>query len=222
MLLIAVAGARAGRYFFRCGTVVAGDFEMAGPPVHYPVENGIPVIEVRLANLDQLFNSLDPSPFYEKDLDADAEEYIVGSINDFPLSQPVKIIVYLPPSQIARVGADSLADAIHNNFEYALSVEQRRLRFTFRNGRTSLLIGLAFLFVCVTLREAIRSMYGGTLADIAAEGLLISGWVAMWRPIDTFLYGWWPVRHTCRLHRRLTTIPVEVRPLVVAGAAARQ
>jgi len=39
-------------------------------------------IEVRIRELTQLFNSFDPSPFQERDLDSDAEEYIVaGRVN---------------------------------------------------------------------------------------------------------------------------------------------
>ena len=35
-------------------------------------------IEISLGRLSQLFNSLDPSPFHERDLDYDAEDYICG------------------------------------------------------------------------------------------------------------------------------------------------
>jgi hypothetical protein len=36
-------------------------------------------IELRLTRLQQLFNSFDPSPFRDRDLDQDAEAYIVES-----------------------------------------------------------------------------------------------------------------------------------------------
>lgn len=35
-------------------------------------------IQIKLHDLNQLFNTMDPSPFYEKDLDADAEKFIVS------------------------------------------------------------------------------------------------------------------------------------------------
>jgi hypothetical protein len=35
-------------------------------------------IEVFVDRIEQLFNSMDPSPFHERDLDDDAEEFIVG------------------------------------------------------------------------------------------------------------------------------------------------
>ena len=35
-------------------------------------------IEIYLDRVEQLFNSMDPSPFQEKDLDHDAEEFVVS------------------------------------------------------------------------------------------------------------------------------------------------
>jgi hypothetical protein len=29
---------------------------------------------------------------------------------------------------------------------------------------------------------------------IVREGVVIIGWVAMWRPLEVFLYDWWPLR----------------------------
>jgi hypothetical protein len=44
-------------------------------------------IEIRLASLHQLFNSFDPSPFHERDLDQDAEDYLVESSDEFPAAE---------------------------------------------------------------------------------------------------------------------------------------
>jgi hypothetical protein len=33
----------------------------------------------------------------------------------------------------------------------------------------------------------------------------------MWRPIQIFLYDWWPLRNTIRTYERLAEIPVEIR-----------
>jgi hypothetical protein len=42
------------------------------------------VIEVRIAELRQLFNAIDPSPFNNAILDPRAEEFIVDWSRDFP------------------------------------------------------------------------------------------------------------------------------------------
>lgn len=51
----------------------------------------------------------------------------------------------------------------------------------------------------------------GLAAEIADEGLYIVGWVAMWRPLEVFLYDWRPIRHRA-LYAKLARIPVIVRP----------
>jgi len=42
------------------------------------------------------------------------------------------------------------------------------------------------------------------------ESLLIGGWVAMWRPLEVFLYDWWPIRLEARLYDRLSAMPVRI------------
>jgi hypothetical protein len=49
------------------------------------------------------------------------------------------------------------------------------------------------------------------VSEIVAEGLLIVGWVAMWRPLEIFLYEWWPTRRRCRGFDKLSRIRVIVR-----------
>ena len=49
-------------------------------------------------------------------------------------------------------------------------------------------IGLGFLLCCMVLREMANSFGSDTASDIFGEGMLIIGWVAMWRPLEIFLY----------------------------------
>jgi hypothetical protein len=44
------------------------------------------------------------------------------------------------------------------------------------------------------------------------ESLLILGWVANWRPLEIFLYDWWPLTRRRDLYRRLAAAAVELRP----------
>lgn len=170
-------------------------------------------IELWLSTPQQLFNSFDPSPFHEKDLDRDAEEYIVGSADEIPLAQPVRLVIHLPSEQLAAIEQEALAKAIRNYFGYRLKEAGRRMRFHFRDGRAALAIGLCFLIACMIVRELAGVFLGGTIASILQEGLLILGWVAMWRPLQVFLYDWWPIKHHTRLFAKLAAMPVEVRAI---------
>ena len=52
-------------------------------------------IEIHLRELSQLFNSMDPSPFHEKDLDQDAEEFITSWAHEYHRREPVCLVLYL-------------------------------------------------------------------------------------------------------------------------------
>ena len=170
------------------------------------------LIEMKLSTLGQLFNSFDPSPFLEKDLDDDAEAYIVDTALDFSPKTPLLLAIYLPRDAIQPDTAESVSKAIHNYFDYKAQSAHANLRHKLREGRTSMVIGLLFLAACLTARQIVAGLGGGTPVEVLQEGLLISGWVAMWRPIQTFLYDWWPLRNLRILYDRLSRIPVEIRP----------
>jgi len=57
-------------------------------------------IEINLNRFSQLFNSLDPSPFHERDLDRDAGDYIIGSAEEARRQRPLLLVIHLPADQI--------------------------------------------------------------------------------------------------------------------------
>jgi hypothetical protein len=62
-------------------------------------QNGVTThrIEIYLNDLSQLFNSMDPSPFHEKDLDDDAEEFIVSWAQEYPVRDPIILVISSEP-----------------------------------------------------------------------------------------------------------------------------
>ncbi len=177
---------------------------------HYRREGERYLIELRLSSVRRLFNSLDPSPFLERDLDDEAERYIVDTVREFPLATPLKLVVYLPADEV-EAERDTLEHAIRNYFEYRHQAAGRELQQFLRQGRSSLVIGLAVLFSAVAGYRLLSPMEESLWMQILAEGMLIGGWVAMWRPIETFLYAWRPLASRRRVYAKLQSMPVEVR-----------
>ena len=165
------------------------------------METGPAVIELQLEKAGQLFDTLDPMPFREKDLDREAEDYIVGWAREFPRHAPICIRIHLPGAEAQSEQAKMLPQALGRYFSYRAEAMGRDLGELFRIGRLSLLVGLIVLGVCVSAaRMAVQ--WGGQYGDLLREGLIILGWVANWRPIEIFLYEWWPiVRHRNLLSR---------------------
>ncbi len=182
------------------------------------------VIEIRLDNIHQLFNSMDPSPFHERDLDHDAEEFIVSWAQEYPVNEPLRLVIHLrhPPEGFTPEDVES---SLHHYFSYRAMISRLEFARHMKDARISLAIGLSFLAVCLTLSHALGQ--GGRMDEavpggwrgILAEVLLIAGWVAMWKPVDTVLYRWWPALRLGRIHRKLASVPVKLHVEPPRGAS---
>ncbi len=176
------------------------------------------VIEVRLKTVEQLFNSLDPSPFHERDLDDEAERYIVGCAREIKGSGPLQLVVTLSDVAHNAGAVQRIPETVHNYFSYRAIQSQQEIRELLRIGWRSLAIGLAVLALCfVAIHYLELAANQTTIGRLAEQSFLILGWVANWRPLEIFLYDWWPIRRRLVLLRRLAVMPVEVR--AISGSA---
>ena len=139
-------------------------------------------IEVHVAELKQLFNAIDPSPFRERDLDPNAEEFIVEWGREVPRDVPLALVVHLDRPAGLPEEPSILRDAVREFF--AVTVAAGNL--------------------------IAKALQGQHLGEIIKESLLIGGWVAMWRPLEVFLYDWWPIRQEAQLYDRLSAMPVRI------------
>jgi len=178
---------------------------MPTPDAHYE-------IAIRVRTIMQLFNSLDPSPFRERDLDPHTEEFVVGWARELPHGAPFTIVVEMPPEEATKPEAAGIGEAFANYFQLRAQAADHDLRELFRVGWRSLAIGLVVLVVCLVGSQVVAKMAGNAVvARVLEESLIIVGWVANWRPIEIYLYDWWPIRRRILLFRRIAAAPVKVR-----------
>jgi hypothetical protein len=179
------------------------------------------VIEVHVGELKQLFDAIDPSPFRDRDLDPKAEEFIVGWAKDLPRDASLALVVDLDREVGLPDEAAVLREAIHEFFRHRAETYRRRLRELLRVGRTSLVIGLVALAGAIALGDFLATLLKASrIGEIVRESLTIGGWVSMWRPLEVFLYDWWPIRNEAKLSDRLAAMPVRIRYANAAGPEA--
>ena len=101
------------------------------------------LISLKLREMSQLFNSMDPSPFIEKDLDDDAEEFIVSWDQFFP-DAPLKLRIYLDqwPAEDPK---ELIRTAVHNHFAHRAQITNLEFKRLLKQGRTSLFVGLVLV-----------------------------------------------------------------------------
>jgi hypothetical protein len=179
----------------------------------YRKVDGKILIEIKLSSIMQLFNSFDPAPFHEKELDSAAEHYIVDTVKDFPVKTQFRIAIYLPADIADTERAKKIPPAIRNHFRYKMMVQDRKFRLRFRHGRTTLLIGLTFLTIALLARQMISATLGNhLLGQLLADALLVVGWAAMWEPITVILYELWPIIQQKRIYARISRMDIDILP----------
>ena len=175
-------------------------------------DQGVGRIVIRLSTPLQLFNTLDPSPFRERELACEAERYIVHQVEDLSKAIPIEIGIYLASTGPTALAGPDLASAVSQHFRVRAEEKTLELRALLRTGRRSLAIGFAILAVCLTAGLIAGRILGdGHLPEVLRESFLILGWVAIWKPSEVFLYGWPEVVQERRLFERLAAAEVVLK-----------
>ncbi|MEZ4744013.1 MAG: hypothetical protein R3B45_16460 [Bdellovibrionota bacterium] len=176
----------------------------------YPIEDGKLVIEIVLNDFHNLFDQRDPAPFREKDLDDDAVDYIVGSVKEMSIKRLGKLKVYLKQ----QVNSDlelMIVSAIHSFFDYEADFMSLKIREILQLGTKSLVIGISFLTFAVFVASTVKDISNDFWRLFLKEGMLLMGWVSMWKPLNIFLYEWWPMADTRKIYKCLSNVKVEVK-----------
>ncbi len=173
-----------------------------------------------MERLAQLFDALDPLPIAERDLSEPTERFIVEWARELPRSRPLRIVVHVPPEG-ASTSQKDLGEALRHHFSYLADRTTSDLREMFRIGRLSLLIGLSVLAVCVMVGQVLSPTASTNyFSRFFNEGLIIVGWVANWRPIEIFLYRWWPLLRQRELYTRLARADIQLEHREAGAAPA--
>jgi len=168
-------------------------------------------IAVRTTTIAHLFNSIDPSPFRQKDLDSGVESFITDWVRELPAASPFDIVIRLPAGELAKPEAARIPEAFAHYFDDRAKAGQHELRELFRIGRRFVLIGLVALVTCLGASQLASALIPHpVVARVVEESLIFLGWVANWRPIEIYLYDWLPIRRRIHLFQRIAAAPVHV------------
>ena len=173
----------------------------------YRLEDGKPCVDVRIASLDHMFDNRDPAPFRERDLDPALVEYLVAIGHDVMSRDGFRIVFWI--ERTCQPGV--IESAYRAHFEYALRRLDRRRRRARRAGQIALLLGAVLIIALMSLSQLAVQTVPGSLGAALREGLVISSWVVLWRPVELLIYDWIPVWDERRIMRRLLAAPIEVR-----------
>ncbi len=176
-----------------------------------PRDEAVVRLDLHLAELRQLFNSMDAAPFRERDLDPAAEQFIVEWAREARPDAALALTVHLSRVAAADGELSILRDAVRDYFAHAAAAARSRLKQLFRTGRWNLVVGIAFVALAIFVGDLVGGLVGRyQYGRLIEDSISIGAWVALWRPIEIFLYDWWPIRAEARLYDRLSAMQVDV------------
>lgn len=175
--------------------------------LRYRLENGQPCIDVRINSIDQLYDNRDPAPFRERDLDPGLGEYLYDASEDLRGHGLFRIVFWLdsspPPGELEQ--------ALQSHFADWRERLRRKGRLRRRTGYIALLLAVILLVTLLSLAHFLSGILVGAIGAGVREGLVIAGWVVMWRPVEVLIYDWIPASHELKNVSRLLQAPIDVR-----------
>lgn len=182
-----------------------------GVKSQYRFEGGKHLIEVRVKDSQRLFDLRDPAPFREKDLDEDFVQYINSAVREFSFPSLIKIVIYIEEPEPNTLNSDAIREAIHSHFFYQIELQTGNLRRYVKRAQVFLLIGLLALGACLGFAQSIPTDSKPGFTEILREGIIIFGWVSIWKPIELILFDWYPLYENLRFDRKLFSTEIDVR-----------
>jgi hypothetical protein len=173
----------------------------------YRREEGEPCIDIAVESSERLFDNRDPAPFRERDLQPLLSEYLTDCADDLLGEPKLRVRFWLTrgPSN-----PEDIRLAYQSHFEEALLRLDRRSARRIRLGVTTLVIAVVGLVVLFALSQLLRGAVKGTVGTALSEGIVILGWVVLWRPADVLLYEWIPIRRERRVITKLLAADVKL------------
>lgn len=127
--------------------------------------------------------------------------------------EEARIVVYLPMEQIQPGFEQKLNNVLNIYGSVRFAKLKREEKRAMGASLSALAWGFAFMLVCQIIGVLADFPEHPTLTNTISEGFLVLGWVALWKPFETLLFDWRPSVERRKLHERLATLPVVLRPL---------
>jgi hypothetical protein len=163
---------------------------------------------IRVSSVDDLLDPYSVEPVEKRPLRDDVRDLILYEWIDTREERPTRLVVQMPASQRRPELDRRLSAAIRDDLEQTYA-ESGRIRTFTRSERHEAWIGLGLLVICRTIAGAIdRSANETGLLDSISQGIVLLGWVALWRPAERYVRAV-SRRLNRRRYRELAQVSIE-------------
>jgi hypothetical protein len=111
----------------------------------------------------------------------------------------------------ADLPLDSVRDAINTFLTYQADRQHGDLKSFIKRAQVFFAIGVSILAVCLAVAQNIPKLEPPGVFGILREGVVIFGWVSIWKPLEVILYDWYPLYEKLRFYRKLLASEIQIK-----------
>jgi len=175
--------------------------------------NGSIIIDVNAVQVEDLYNDYDKSsPYIRRDLDQNLVDYLIDCAKEIsPEPFIIRFTLHQPPDNNKQ---SRICRSVNAYFLYLAEIEQDKIMQMLRRSSILFSIGLAILFLSVSLNQAL-GLERSVITNVFAEGLTIAAWVSLWESLAIFLIEWLPHQKSIKLYRQLADVKLIFRTVSI-------
>jgi len=160
-----------------------------------------------------MFVEYDFDPFSKKPFYGSGLNYLVSSLRPTILRGTTQTTIYLPEDKVAEGLEKTVREAIGRYCRYKIEESQNTQIALRWEGIKALQTGITFLAICLALSFFFKAatFLPEFWSAVLSEGFLIAGWVGIWRPVEIFLYAWWPHWREIRIYETIMKMEIVIR-----------
>jgi hypothetical protein len=178
-------------------------------------------ITIHLHDLTQLFAAPSGDPFSGEPSLVSGIEWILDELTPHALGwgTRIKTTIILPKGNLDPGLARKTNEAVKRYCQFKIRQNRHALVALRWQGVKALQMGIVFLAVCLFLSAILSriAIVPGFLGTLFSNGLEIAGWVSLWRPIEIFLYEWWPYWRENQLYAQVMNMQIVIKEEIEIG-----
>lgn len=146
-------------------------------------ENGNCIIKIDIHKYENIFNNLDDSPLFKKDIDPELRDFLYDCSYEIPQRHGLELCFKIKGSKRDEVREKLIISWFKAYCLYYMRSRRRALKRLYYQMIRYIIISFIFLFAGFSLDERAKK---GVLLNVIIEGLIIGGWVFLWQTIAYF------------------------------------
>lgn len=165
-------------------------------------------IYIKISKFEQLITVDSDNIYPGTGVDSDASEYLHNEADLIRLNHDVRLEVSIP--KITKEEKNLATNVLHKFFDYRAQMAKKDLAHNFAQGITAIIFSVILVISCALIFIIFKALGASDgLMTLISSILMIACWVAVWTPVEIFLFNWWPIRHEVRVYKKLSTMEVE-------------